>query len=195
MSARTILQNRKCGKRDGGISIPEQKKNRNGKYSVRFVRGKVRMGNYAVNTSVSPEKSQEEIKKTLRKYGADRFGVMEEKNKAYVMFEYSNLLIQLTIDLPNKEEFKYTETGRERNKNSIESQLDQAIKQRWRALLLAIKAKLEAIECGISTIEKEFMAFVMMPDGQSLSEHIIPRLQEISKTGKMPKLLSYGESK
>lgn len=37
MSARTILQNRKCGKRDGGISIPEQKKNRNGKSNARDV--------------------------------------------------------------------------------------------------------------------------------------------------------------
>ena len=39
------------------------------------------MGKYASNTSVSPEKSQAEIQNTLRKYGADRFGTMEEKNK------------------------------------------------------------------------------------------------------------------
>ena len=150
------------------------------------------MGNYAGNTSVSPEKSQEEIKRTLRKYGADRFGVMEERTKAHVMFEYSNLSIQLTIELPELSEFEKTETGRDRTKSASEAAHNQAIKQRWRALLLAIKAKLEAIECGISTIEQEFLAFMVMPDNRSLGDHLIPKIHEIAQTGKMPKLLEYG---
>lgn len=148
--------------------------------------------NYANSTTVSPEKSQAEIQNTLRKYGADRFGTMEEKNKAHVMFSYSGLSIQISITLPERSEFETTETGRERSKSSIESSYNQAIRQRWRALLLAIKAKLEAIECGISTIEEEFMAFIIMPDGMPLSSHILPKLQTMVKTGKMPKLLSYG---
>jgi hypothetical protein len=152
------------------------------------------LSKYAYNTTVSPEKSQEEIKRTLRKYGADRFGVMEEKTKAHIMFEYSRLLIQISVDLPDPEEFRYTETGKERSASVLESQMDQAVRQRWRALLLAIKAKPEAIECGISTIEKEFLAFVVMPDGRSLADHIIPKLEEISQTGKMPKLLSFNGS-
>lgn len=41
----------------------------------------------------------------------------------------------------------------------------------------------------ISTIEKEFLAFVVMPWGKSLGEHLIPELESIAKTGKMPKLL------
>ena len=150
------------------------------------------MGKYASNTSVSPEKSQAEIQNTLRKYGADRFGTMEEKNKAHVMFSYSGLSIQISITLPERSEFETTETGRDRTKSSIEISYNQAIRQRWRALLLAIKAKLEAIECGISTIEEEFMAFIIMPDGMPLSSHILPKLQTMVKTGKMPKLLSYG---
>lgn len=150
------------------------------------------MGRYATNTTVSPEKSQSEIQKTLRKYGADRFGIMEEKTKAHVMFEYHGLSIQLSIDLPDESEFTTTESGRSRTNEAIETSRDQAIKQRWRALLLAIKAKLEAIECGISTVEKEFLAFMIMPDGRPLSDHIIPKIHQIVKTGKMPKLLSYG---
>ena len=152
------------------------------------------MSQYANNTSVSPEKSQSEIQKTLRKYGADRFGIMEEKTKAHVMFEYSGLSIQLSIDLPDESEFITTESGRDRSKTSIETAYNQAIRQRWRALLLAIKAKLEAVECGISTIEKEFLAFMVMPDGRSLSDHLIPKIHQIVKSGKMPKLLSYGQS-
>jgi len=147
---------------------------------------------YAKSTTVSPEKSQAEIQSTLRKYGADRFGTMEEKTKAHVMFSYSGLSIQISIILPERSEFIKTETGKSRTKSAIDNQLDQEIRQRWRVLLLAIKAKLEAIECGISTIEEEFMAFIVMPDGLSLSSHILPKLQTMVKTGKMPKLLSYG---
>lgn len=152
------------------------------------------MGKYANSTTVSPEKSQAEIQNTLRKYGADRFGTMEEKDKAHVMFSYSGLSIQISITLPERSEFEITETGRDRSKASIETNYNQAIRQRWRALLLAIKAKLEAIECGISTIEEEFMAFIIMPDNRPLSEHILPKLKTMVQTGKMPKLLSYGGS-
>jgi hypothetical protein len=149
------------------------------------------MGQYASNTSVSPEKTQVDIRETLRRYGAGKFGIMEETDKAHVMFEYDSLMIQLTIALPDKKDFLKTESGRSRTKTAIDESYKQAIRQRWRALLLAIKAKLEAIECGISTIEKEFMAFVILPDGKSLGDHLIPELKKISGTGKMPKLLSF----
>lgn len=149
------------------------------------------MGKYANNTVVSPEKTQNDIRDTLRKYGAGRFGIMEEEDKAHVMFEYNNLMIQLTITLPKLEDFEKTEAGRSRKMSAARDAHCQAVRQHWRALLLAIKAKLEAIECGISTIEKEFLAFVVMPDGRNLGDHLIPELKKISTTGKMPKLLGF----
>jgi hypothetical protein len=149
------------------------------------------MSQYASNTSVSPEKTQNDIRDTLRRYGAGKFGIMEESDKAHVMFEYDTLMIQLTINLPDKNDFVKTEAGRSRKSTSVNEAYRQAIRQRWRALLLAIKAKLEAIECGISTIEKEFLAFVIMPDGKSLGDHLIPELKNVSSTGKTPKLISY----
>jgi len=154
------------------------------------------MGQYASSTTVSPEKSQGEIRETLRRYGAEGFGIMEKWDKAYVMFEFGGLMIQLTVELPKKDDFEKTGAGRSRKTKAANDAYTQAIRQRWRALLLAIKAKLEAIECGISTIEKEFMAFVVMPDGRNLGDHIIPKLIEISKTGKLPRLLTYtGDNK
>ncbi|MDR1837575.1 MAG: hypothetical protein LBQ89_07955 [Treponema sp.] len=150
----------------------------------------IKIGKYANNTTVSPEKSQNDIRDTLRRYGAKKFGVMEEDDKAHVMFEYSNLMIQITITLPNRKEFEKTDTERERKASIADKAYNQAVRQHWRSLLLAIKAKLEAVECKISTIEQEFMAFVIMPDGRNLGEHIIPKLKDMSATGKMPKLLT-----
>ena len=149
------------------------------------------MGQYASNTTVSPEKTQSDIRETLRRYGAEGFGIMEKGDKAFVMFEFSGLMIQLTVELPKKDDFEKTGAGRARKAKAVNDAYTQAIRQRWRALLLAIKAKPEAIECGISTIEKEFMAFVIMPDGKSLGDHLIPKLKEISSTGNMPKLIGF----
>jgi len=144
---------------------------------------------YAENTNVSLERSQEEIKKILRKYEADKFGIMEERTQAHLMFEFRGLLIQMTVKFPDVSEFAHTPTGKMRTKSAIETALNQGIKQRWRALNLAVKAKLEAVEIGISTIEQEFMAFVMMPDGRNLSDHILPDIRKIASTGNMPKMI------
>jgi len=147
------------------------------------------MNRYASNTSVSVPQSQVEIQTILRRYGAKRFGTMEDKEYAYVMFEYKGLMIQIKVSMPCLEDHSNTPTGRERNESQAKIALEQAIRQRWRALILAVKAKLEAVESGISTIEQEFMAFVVMPDGKTLSDHIIPKLTEIAQTGKMQKML------
>ena len=148
------------------------------------------MGQYANSTGVSPEKTQSDIRETLRRYGGEGFGIIEKGSTVCVMFEYANLMIRISVGLPDKNEFKTTETGRSRKATAANDAYNQAVRQRWRALLLAIKSKLEAIECGISTIEKEFMAFVVMPDGRDLGDHLIPKLREISTSGKMPKLLT-----
>jgi hypothetical protein len=147
------------------------------------------MSRYAQNTNVSIESSQQEVQKILRKYGADRFGTMEDRKAAYLMFEYQGLMIQITVPMPDKKEFKTTEKGRVRKANQAQEAYHQAVRQRWRALVLAVKAKLEAVETGISTLEKEFMAFIMLPNGKSIGDTLIPDLKHIAESGKMPKML------
>ena len=151
------------------------------------------MTRYASSTSVSVEKSQQEVQRILRNYGADRFGTMEDRESAHLMFEYNKLTIQITVPLPKREEFENTDTGRTRKKTQIDQAYEQAVRQRWRALVLAVKAKLEAVESEISTIEQEFMAFVIMPDGKRLGDKIIPQLGKMAETGEMPKLLDYSQ--
>jgi len=54
---------------------------------------------------------------------------------------------------------------------------------------LVIKAKLEAVESGISVFEDEFMANIVMPDGRTVSEHVRPRIATAYESGEMPPLL------
>lgn len=148
------------------------------------------MPRYASKTQVTVEKSKEEVMTILRRYGCDGFGSFDRKDGACVVFEINSLSISITVPLPNRGDFEQTDSGKVRTLAAATREYDQAVKQRWRALLLAIKAKLEAVECGISTIEKEFMPFVVMPDGRTLAEHIQPQLQEYATSGKAPLLLA-----
>jgi hypothetical protein len=51
------------------------------------------------------------------------------------------------------------------------------------------KAKLELVAEGLSSIEREFLADVLLPDGRRLGDAIAPELSAAYGTGKMPPLL------
>ena len=60
--------------------------------------------------------------------------------------------------------------------------------------MLIVKAKLEAIEAGISTIEREFLADVVMPNNQTVGQWLAPQIEQVYLSGKMPPLLPGAES-
>jgi hypothetical protein len=112
------------------------------------------------------------------------------------LFELNSRRIRFDLPLPDRaaDEFVYRFWGGERKNEqlSIDKQhklWEQACRQRWRALLLAIKAKLEAVESGITSFEKEFLAHIVMADGKTIGQHIVPQVQKLCDVGGLPKLL------
>src|SRR3954462_3673801 len=102
------------------------------------------MGNYANKTDVPIERSKAEIERTLVRYGAVEFVSGWDNNRAVVMFRMENRRIRFFLPMPNRDEFLYGPGGKhKRTLLQIDSAMDQAQRQRWRALGLAIKAKLE----------------------------------------------------
>lgn len=148
------------------------------------------MSRYAANTSVSSDQSVTEIQKIIRRYGADGFVYGWDGDMARVLFRLSGKQIRFELKLPSRADFNTTETGRRRRSSAAaESAWEQAGRQRWRALALVIKAKLEAVESEITTVEQEFLAHIVMPDGQTVGDHILPRVETAYLNGKMPTLL------
>ena len=148
------------------------------------------MSRYASQTVVSSERSRAEIETTLTRYGATGFMYGWADANAVVMFQMTERRVKFLLPLPDRGAFEKTPAGR--RTRGIDGQLaafDQAVRQRWRALLLVIKAKLEAVESGITEFEDEFMAHIVMPDGRTVSEHIRPSIAMAYKTGKIPPLL------
>jgi hypothetical protein len=154
------------------------------------------MGRYASQTSVSTEKSRNEIERTLQRYGASGFGFWLEGDKALVQFTIQNLKIAFNLPMPDRKSEEFTMSSHENEwqrkrlgADTAHKRWEQACRQRWRALALVIKAKLEAIDSGISTFEEEFMAHIMLPDGKTVGEKLVPSLTVLKETGNMPKLL------
>lgn len=153
------------------------------------------MTRYAENTSVPSERTEGEIKKTLRKYGADEIVIGEKYSEGRVVlsFKLQNRVIRIELPLPILDEFEKTPQGRSRTESAIEREYTQAVRQRWRALLLVIKAKLEAVESGITTFEQEFLAHMVLPNRLTVGEWMIPQVDQAYELGNMPKLLLSGE--
>ena len=148
------------------------------------------MGTYAKDTSVSVSQSQIEVEKTLLRYGAQGFMRGWDASRAILMFQIYNRQIKMVVPMPTRDAFKYTETGRARtSQTAINEAYEQACRQKWRALNLVVKAKLEAVESGISTFEDEFMAHIVLPDGNTAGEWLKPQIKLAYETKQMPAFL------
>lgn len=151
------------------------------------------MPKYAQRTSVSTDKSKREIEKILERYGATAFRYSSKPGLAMVEFTAEDRWIRFTLPLPRREEFALTETGRERAEHLAAKAWEQACRQRWRALCLSLKAKLEAVECGIAEFEDEFLGYVVDPtSGKTVREVIRPQLTRLYQGEKRQPLLLEG---
>lgn len=152
------------------------------------------MSRFAEKTSVPSDRSRSEIEKTLRRYGATGFMYGWKGDFAVIAFEAQGIRIRFNLPMPNinSDEIRLTPTGKERAESAIEGVYEQAVKQRWRALALVIKAKLEAVETGITLFEEEFLAHIMLPDGGTVGQFMLPQVKTAYETGNMPPLLEHG---
>lgn len=107
-------------------------------------------------------------------------------------FTLADRQIRFILSLPEKtsDEFLYTPGRRaKRSSEQVHAAWEQACRSKWRSLYLIIKAKLEAVESGISTVEHEFFYDIVLPNGQTLGEYIAPQLELSYANGDMPPLL------
>ena len=134
---------------------------------------------YAEKTTAPVSQSTAEVKDLLKKAGAVQTAILETAAATLVLFVLAGRQYRLTVPL------------RADAKNP-----EQEERRGWRLMLLLIKAKCEAIREGVSTVEREFMADVVMPNGQTFAEYAEPTLRVAYETGAMPtQLLLGGPSK
>lgn len=148
------------------------------------------MSTYARDTKVTVDRSRTEIEKTLTRYGATGFGYSWERHEvpvdppplhgaktelrefATLVFHFKARRVRLDIPMPSAREV-----------GGSEARVAKAARQRWRAVLLVIKAKLEAVESGISTFEAEFLANIVTQSGRTVGEIVLPRMADAVEKG------------
>lgn len=151
-------------------------------------------GKFAAKTEVPAERSRAEIEATLSRYGADQFLFGWEDARALIAFRHSGRQIRFLLEMPAREDRAFTTYQRgsstfRRAPAEAQKLWEQATRQKWRALALVIKAKLEAVAAGISVFEDEFLANIVLPTGQLAGEWMRPQIARAYSTGQMPPLL------
>lgn len=122
---------------------------------------------YAEDTKVPVAKTRQDIEAALRRAGASRIVSMDEVESALIVFMLSDRLMRIVVPIA-------AETSRQER---------AAI---WRGLFMVMKAKLVAIDRGISSVDQEFLADIVLPDGQTVGRWFEPGLRLAFQRGIMP---------
>lgn len=149
---------------------------------------------FAEGTNVQASRTQQQIQEMLRRAGASQFMQGWDENAAGIGFVMHGRAVQIIIPMPARDhpDFVFTPTGKDRSDESALKSWEQATRARWRAAHLVIKAKLEAIEVGISTFEREFFSDLVLPNGKTVfQQHEEPLLRALD-TGHQVKMLDFG---
>lgn len=131
------------------------------------------MSTFAKRTKVPAIHTRSEIEQTLKRYGAKNYGFVTMPGVVMVAFEAQNRRVRFKVSTPD------------------EDKRPQEYRQRWRALLLVIKAKLESVQAGIEVFDEAFMAQIVLPDGRTMAELAVPQIAQAYTGGKMPPLLGH----
>jgi hypothetical protein len=146
---------------------------------------------YAADTKVPAQRSRQEIETVLGKFGATAFGFMATPESNQIAFRFEDRAIRFTLPLPARDDhaFTHTPTGIRRSAAQQQVTYEQAIRQTWRALLLIVKAKLEAIRAGVATFDEEFYAYTVLPTGNTIYEETSTQVEEMIASGRPTRLM------
>ena len=131
---------------------------------------------YAEGTKVTVESSRGEITGILAKHGVTRMGWMASPEGDELMFELHGGQYRLSIIKPTlqgvREQYE-AEGGRWNLVYDPQAKVDGEWRRRWRANVLLLKAKLEFIDSGDTTLDRELLPYRVLKDGRTLEQAIV----------------------
>ena len=137
---------------------------------------------YATGTSVPVDRTRAEIEKLLNKYGATGFVYGTTNGQAMLAFEMCSRRLRFLVPMPTPNKSR-----------SDEHRVSAEIRRRYRALLLVLKAKLEAVASQIVTFDEEFLAHIVVNGSTTVGDQLVPTMPEWLGKGRLPPLLGPGE--
>lgn len=123
---------------------------------------------FAEDTKVPVNQSVAEIGKTVARYGGEQFIYAVAEDRVVVGFTKDGRQVRFQVS------------------QSADAQDNQRL---CRALLLVLKAKLEAVESGVAIFDDEFLAAIVLPDGKLVAHYAKTALVTAYETREVPPLL------
>jgi hypothetical protein len=135
---------------------------------------------YAEATKVPTATSKAAIETLLVSHGATAYATGWDAGHDTIQFELFHRTIRFVLPRPDAKDRRFTHDkhGWSINPSKRAGLVEQADRQRWRALYIVIRAKIEAVEAGIAVFEQEFLAFVVLPNGLTIGDSLVPMLKE-----------------
>ncbi len=146
------------------------------------------MGYYAQDTTVTWEKSRDEIEQVLKRYRCTHFAYMTMPNAVMIAFVRDGVPYRIEVPLPKPTEkvVMVKPNGNPRPESQRAKAIEQEQRRRWRVLLLLIKARLEWVSLGMSNMAEQFLPDVALPNGETLGKYAAAQVQKAIADGKMP---------
>lgn len=118
-------------------------------------------------TEVSAEKSQQDIKRLLQRYGCSAVQTAEDMIQGLIVLRFARLIegsdqvvwIRFTCEIPKVEPPERVRYGTSKEK-ILRERLDRAERQAWRALYYALKSRMESVAFNIESFEEAFLSHI-----------------------------------
>ena len=123
------------------------------------------------NTTIAPEKSQADITKILRKYSIYEVQHTNQKESFSVAFKVE--LPEISIPLMIRIDVPYSQKDDKYDKNGYKKQ-----RILYRSLFYYVKALLNAWDNGLKTFTEIFMPHLVLPNGRTIEQTLLPQLQK-----------------
>lgn len=132
-------------------------------------------------TEVSISKSQEQIRKLIYSHGGTGLMLVSHPPREgfETMVKIADTTYHLRIMATCKAVSKYDGRGLIRSEKSREAATDQEGRRVWRVLYWHLKAMFEASDSGVIDVRDVVMPYVVLADGRTVADHIVPRMPEL----------------
>lgn len=131
------------------------------------------MARYAWGTAVTVEKSRAELMTLLARHGIKKFATAHDDGGDALEFLHGDQRFRFSVPMPTDREL-----ARDGDYDGVASRYGwpEAVarehRRRWRAHLMLLKMKLEFVSGGDTTMDREFMAHAVLPNGQTVGEAV-----------------------
>lgn len=133
---------------------------------------------YAEGTTVTVERSVAEAQALLKRHGVADVGWTLSSRGGRIQFMRDRTAVQFTVLYPPATDDAVTlyPSGKLRPPREHAARLEQIHRERWRALVLVLKGKLEAVDAGVETWEEAFLPHILLPGGETVMDRVAPAL-------------------